>query len=314
MGGFFSRGLWGGLGIRPSFMAIRWQGPHLTPSTSFLSLPKESNEAPFIKQSGHLPLMMSVMEVKNELPNLYLNYKLIPYNLVTHIPTIIQAARRLGQPLAFDFFCGGGGASMGLLKAGFTVIGVDNNPAMLRGHFQDERVWLVCADALEVASIYGHCAELAHYSPPCQDFSSLKNITGKSYESGGLLFEVLELAPKLGNLYCIENVPGSARYMPSPFFLCGCMFPSLNVYRRRAFQTNFPVPVPPHAPHTQRVAKAGRPPKPGERLSPVGHFSGVAEARLAMGMDWGNQMILAQAIPVPYMEYIGQYARRRLLS
>jgi hypothetical protein len=81
------------------------------------------------------------------------------------IPTIIKTARALGPPLAFDFFCGGGGASMGLL----TVIGVDKKPEMLR----------------------------AHFSPPCQDFSSLKNVTGKSYASGRLLFEVLELAPKL---------------------------------------------------------------------------------------------------------------------
>ncbi len=223
---------------------------------------------------------------------------------------IIQRARELGGPLAFDFFCGGGGASMGLIQAGFTVIAVDIDPKMVKAHFQHERVFIIQGDAIEIALKYGRCGDFCHFSPPCQKFSSTSKLNGKEYPSGELLHKTLELAPKLGVLYSIENVPGAAKYMTNPIMLCGAMFPELNVYRHRYFQCNFPVPSLPHPKHTEGVTELGRKPEAGKRVAPVGHFSDVLGARKAMGMPWADQKVLAQAIPPAYMKYIAEYALR----
>jgi DNA (cytosine-5)-methyltransferase 1 len=51
--------------------------------------------------------------------------------------------------------------------------------------------------------------------------------------------------------------------------------------------------------------KMGRKPAADEILQPVGHFSGVEEAREAMEMWWANQDGLREAIPPAYTEHIG---------
>lgn len=50
----------------------------------------------------------------------------------------------------------------------------------------------------------------------------------------------------------------------------------------------------------------GRPPKDGEFLQIVGHFSGVPLAREIMGLPDLNQYELAQAIPPAYSKYIAE--------
>jgi DNA (cytosine-5)-methyltransferase 1 len=49
----------------------------------------------------------------------------------------------------------------------------------------------------------------------------------------------------------------------------------------------------------------GRPPKPGDIVQVVGHFSGVAYARKAMGIDWMVRDELSESIPPAYAEWIG---------
>ena len=52
----------------------------------------------------------------------------------------------------------------------------------------------------------------------------------------------------------------------------------------------------------------GRPPKRGEIIQVVGHFSNVPEGRRAMGIDWLGQDKLREAIPPAYSKYIGEAA------
>lgn len=50
----------------------------------------------------------------------------------------------------------------------------------------------------------------------------------------------------------------------------------------------------------------GRAPQPGEFMHVVGNFSGVAQAREAMGMEWASRDGLREAIPPAYTEFLGR--------
>jgi DNA (cytosine-5)-methyltransferase 1 len=45
----------------------------------------------------------------------------------------------------------------------------------------------------------------------------------------------------------------------------------------------------------------------------VGNFSGLNEAREAMGIDWMNRNEMAQAIPPAYTEYLGWQLRAAMM-
>jgi DNA (cytosine-5)-methyltransferase 1 len=47
-------------------------------------------------------------------------------------------------------------------------------------------------------------------------------------------------------------------------------------------------------------------------MTVAGHFSDVAAARRAMGIDWMTRDELAQAIPPAYTEWIGKHLMRHL--
>jgi DNA (cytosine-5)-methyltransferase 1 len=197
---------------------------------------------------------------------------------------------------ALDLFCGAGGASRGLARAGFEVMGVD---VCLQPRYPYD---FVNYDALEFPL---EDFDFIWASPPCQAFTLAQRIQKNSHPD--LITPIRERLQKTKAKWVIENVVGAP--LKNPVMLCGAMFPGLRVYRHRIFETNFKVEVPKHPEHKKKTTKMGRPPKRGEFLHVVGNFSGVDAARKAMGIDWMTRDELRESIPPAYAEFFGKAAR-----
>lgn len=203
------------------------------------------------------------------------------------------------RPVILDLFCGAGGAAMGYHRAGFDVIGVDVSP---QPNFPFE--FHQC-DALKFFLENWRRFDALHASPPCQAFTNAQKIRGNSHPD--YVRSIREAFRLSGTPWVIENVPGAP--LLDPVTLCGTMF-GLGTYRHRLFESNRPLQEPVHPEHTAPTAKMGRPPKPGEFMHVVGNFSGVQQAREAMGIDWMTRDELRESIPPAYTEHIGRQLRR----
>jgi DNA (cytosine-5)-methyltransferase 1 len=193
-----------------------------------------------------------------------------------------------------DLCCKQGGASEGYHRAGFEVIGVDIEP---QPHYPFA---FHVRDALDFLSIHGLHFDAVHASPPCQRYTNAQKI--QHNEHPDMIAPLREMLVDLGVPYVIENVPGSP--LVDPIELCGAMF-GLGTYRHRLFESNLPLVAPAHPEHVAKTTKMGRKPQPGEFMHVVGNFSGVAQAREAMGIDWMTRDGLRESIPPAYTEFIG---------
>jgi len=203
------------------------------------------------------------------------------------------------KPRVLDLFCKAGGAGYGYHLAGFDVVGVDIEPQP-RYPFE-----FVQADALRFP-LDGF--DLIHASPVCKGYSATAVLN--DIEHPRQVGAVRERLAASGVPYVIENVEGAP--LRDPVVLCGAMFPCLRTYRHRLFEASFPIPQPPEPEHRWPLAKMGRPPRVGEWIQVVGHFSDVAAAREAMEIPWMTRDELAQAIPPAYTRYVGLAALRYL--
>ncbi|WP_064078356.1 DNA cytosine methyltransferase [Prescottella equi] len=192
-----------------------------------------------------------------------------------------------------DLFCCQGGASMGYHRAGFEVVGVDISP---QPHYPFE---FHQGDALAFLMEFGDEFDVIAGSPPCQAHTNAQKIMGNQHPD--FIDSMRALLPE-GKPYVIENVPGAP--LRNPIELCGAMF-GLGTYRHRLFETNIHIDVPEHPEHSARTTKMGRKPQPGEFMHVVGNFSGVQQAREAMGIDWMTRDGLRESIPPAYTEHIG---------
>jgi DNA (cytosine-5)-methyltransferase 1 len=194
-----------------------------------------------------------------------------------------------------------GGAGFGYHLAGFEVTGVDLEPQP-RYPFG-----FVQADALDILDTLirnprDPRPDAVHVSPPCQLYSLAQRIRGNDHPD--LIGPFRDRLRALGLPYVIENVPGAP--LADPVTLCGAMFPGLQVYRHREFETSFPAKPPVHPVHAWPLAKMGRPPGPGDFMHVVGNFSGAQAARQAMGISWMTRDELREAIPPAYTRHIGR--------
>lgn len=197
---------------------------------------------------------------------------------------------------ALDLFCGAGGASMGLHRAGFEVMGVDIEP---QPSYPFEFAQM---DALDVNP---WSFDFVWASPPCQAFTAYKRRTAHVKPRRNLIPAVRKLLSDYGVPYVIENVPGAPLH--ASLMLCGSMF-GLDVRRHRIFETSFPVEQPQCAHHKQ----TGKFPQATNRKNKrktveVGVWRiPLAVQRKAMGIDWMSVKELSQAIPPAYSEHIGR--------
>ncbi len=204
---------------------------------------------------------------------------------------------------ALDLFCGAGGASMGLARVGFDVVGIDIRPQP-RYPFA-----FILADAL-APPVRLADFDLVWASPPCQRFTNGAIRHGTQNDHPDLIAPVRDML-RGTRPYVIENVPRAPLLWPT--ILTGDMF-ALNTYRRRAFEANFPILAPP----------PGRPFGPKSRPGSVtitGHSGGSSRRdgwtngckqawQEAMGIDWMTNAEMAEAIPPAYAEFIGRAALR----
>ena len=119
---------------------------------------------------------------------------------------------------AFDFFCGAGGLTRGLLDAGINVLcGVDND-SRLRGTYENnnqpskfEDADIQDVDILDLRKRYGVTDDdvvLYAACTPCQPFSTLNQRRGRDGRKELLtdFAEIVSVAPP--NFILVENVPG----------------------------------------------------------------------------------------------------------
>lgn len=217
-------------------------------------------------------------------------------------------------PLAVDFFCCEGGASKGLVNAGFIVVGVDSDVRLISGKKKLYPYPLIIADAIKdffmIVDLLQPAVVLG--SPPCQLWSDAQVIQGREHPE--LIEPFRGLVLETGLPYWIENVGGAARRgaLINPARLCGLMF-GLKTDRHRYFEANFPIMVPKHpvGPKGREdhedmpKTKMGRAFVEGELRQYVGNFHGPDLAREDLGTPWMTRRGMAECIPPVYGEFLG---------
>lgn len=209
------------------------------------------------------------------------------------------------KPRALDLFCKAGGASMGLHRAGFEVIGVDIEPQ------SNYPFKFIQRDALELGSEVIESFDFFWASPPCQGFTAYKRNKGHVKPRKNLIPATRRLLSKHAKNWVIENVPGAP--LKNPTTLCGSMF-GLDVRRHRLFESNFTIEQPKcnHKIWTPRFPPASN--RTNKRLTvEVGVWRiPLNIQQKAMGIDWMNLKELSEAIPPAYSEYIARQLLHRL--
>lgn len=210
---------------------------------------------------------------------------------------------------ALDLFCGGGGAALGLMRAGYDVVGVDivDHSAVYPGEF-------VQADALAPPM------DLADFdfiwaSPPCKPHSRAGHKRHLHPDLVPATRALLSRHP----WWAIENVRGGVR---PDLRLTGPMFGLKFVDRERHFELSFPVLSPLPLRRSKKDMDGWI--TPTESMCSKGHFyirkaQGLpgrikaAEACAKMDIELPlTDKTAGNAIPPAFAEYIGRLAIERM--
>jgi DNA (cytosine-5)-methyltransferase 1 len=199
--------------------------------------------------------------------------------------------------IAVDLFCGAGGATKGLQRAGFYVVGVDIKP---QPRYCGDL--FIQADAMEFP-IEGF--DFVWSSPPCQCFTTLKSVFDSSkYQD--LIEPVRQRLERSGIPFVIENVAGAP--LRVDLMLCANAF-GLRSYRHRIFESALPLTGMEHPKHVIPVNRRKKNRRghwdAGGFVTVVGDIGSYVGPE-AMGIDWMTGHELSQAIPPAYSEFIGR--------
>jgi DNA (cytosine-5)-methyltransferase 1 len=206
----------------------------------------------------------------------------------------------VSRPRLLDLFCGAGGAAMGYYRAGFDVVGVDHRP-MPRYPFA-----VVQADALDYVAAHGHEYDVIHASPPCQRYSRGSTQSATGHRHPDLIAATRAALAAIGRPYIIENVADARAVIRAGVVLCGAMFPGVQTYRHRLFESSELLWALPHPRHTVRSPRSNVY-VPGLFMTIYGHVSPAEKAREVMQIDWPmTRDEVVQAIPPAYTEYLGR--------
>jgi len=209
-----------------------------------------------------------------------------------------------------DLYSGAGGCTKGYQDAGFYVVGVDNRP---QPRYCGDR--FILGDALEVLAGMIETGEIEEYSliaasPPCQAYTDLRTLQGKTYPD--LISVTRTLLRATGKPYVIENVEGAP--LINPILLCGVMF-GLKVFRHRLFECSPWILAPGHPKHNGSTGTHRYPYKPINGYIQVtgagGNFT-LEQGQKAMDIDWMNKEELAQAIPPAYTKWVGEQMKEAM--
>lgn len=130
--------------------------------------------------------------------------------------------------------------------------------------------------------------DAVHASPPCQAYSSTRNMTKTTNKHAKLIEATRDLLVASGLPYVIENVPLAP--LERTFTLCGDMF-GLPIIRHRIFESSVLMVPPPCVGHDP------------EALAFIGTTHSVY--RDAMECDWMSVEASREAIPPRYTRWIG---------
>lgn len=222
------------------------------------------------------------------------------------------------QLKALDLFCGGGGASEGLMRAGFEVTGVDRD-LRCRRYYPGE---FIGGDVFEVAETL----DLGEFdfiwaSPPCQAFSTASgnhDFMVRFLGTEDLIEDTRELLAPY-RYTCIENVPQAP--IRKDLVLTGPLFGLNNIVRKRVFEMGWEIDsdYQPYIWHStpdgfdvEVILKGLRPPSfTRRRRRAQGKQENYSrnEAMEYMGMStYMHQDMIGEAIPPAYACYIAELA------
>lgn len=251
-----------------------------------------------------------------------------------------------GRLRALDSFSGEGGATRGLMAAGFCVTAIDNDPNRLKRNPAPYKV--LVEDAVVYIRDHGDEFAFRWASPPCQDYSRATagmRSQGRSTGHKRLIAVTREMLELSDAPWIIENVEDAHREMRNPLLLCGRMFGlsaldadgfPLVLERHRVFDSSIDLVAPEHPLHSDGWAAGGyggsRRAKrlPGESLAQVaprdryearyvrkgGYVprSATVQEELLGGVTGMTQVGRFLSIPPVYAEYLGVQVMKHLAS